>query len=368
MSWLRLLRSRRVGTATFFRLMAECGGDAEAALFRLPDVAARAGLSGYSPCPEGVAAAELAAGRRAGAEPLFIGDPRYPDALRQIADAPPMLWALGNPALASRPVIALVGARNASSLGHRAARLFAAGLGAAGFVIASGLARGIDAVAHEAALETGTIAVVAGGVDVIYPRENAALTERIARDGLILSEMPPGLRPLARHFPRRNRIVSGLATAVVVIEAAARSGSLITAREALDQGRDVLAVPGHPFDARAAGCNMLIRDGATLVRGLEDVLEAVGAPARSDDCPRPETAPRRAAQPAPHFPLPPSAPSGTGPIRDRIRALLGVTPTAEDQLLRDLGLTSQEIAGELLEMEMDGTIRRQPGGLLALTA
>ncbi|MFV0333985.1 MAG: DNA-processing protein DprA [Tropicimonas sp.] len=368
--WLRLLRSRRVGTATFYRLMAEHGGDAEAALDALPTVAAKAGLSGYAPCPEGVAAAELAAGRRAGAQPVFIGEPGYPDLLRQISDAPPMLWALGDPAIASRPAIALVGARNASSLGRRAARHLATGIGAAGYVIASGLARGIDAVAHETALATGTIAVVAGGVDVIYPRENAALTAQIAESGLILSEMPPGLRPLARHFPRRNRIVSGLSAAVVVVEAAARSGTLITAREALDQGREVLAVPGHPFDARAAGCNMLIRDGATLVRGPEDVLEALAAPGLFS-APRP-AAPRPPQQmpPAAITPRPatPPSPGDDAPIRVRILSLLGMAPLPEDQLLRDLDLNSQDIAGELLEMEMDGTIHRQPGGLLARSA
>jgi len=169
-----------------------------------------------------------------------------------------------------------VGARNASSLGLRMARRLAEGLGAAGQVVVSGLARGIDAAAHEAALATGTVAVMAGGVDVIYPEENADLAAQIAAKGCLVAEHPPGLQPQTRHFPLRNRIISGLSRAVVVVEAAARSGSLITARDAADQGREVLAVPGHPFDARAAGCNMLLRDGATLVRHVGDVTEALG--------------------------------------------------------------------------------------------
>ena len=274
-SWLRLLRSSRVGPATFFRLMAE-HGHAAAALDALPDVARAAGVDDYRACPAGVAQAELRAAQAIGARMICAGDPVYPPLLAQIPDAPPILWAMGDPAILSRPMLALVGARNASSLGTRMARNLARELAEAGFVIVSGLARGIDTAAHAATLGTGTLAVQAGGVDVLYPAENAALAHDIATTGLRLSEQPMGLVPQARHFPRRNRIISGLAQAVVVIEAAAKSGSLITARCALDQGREVMAVPGHPFDARSSGCNMLIRDGARLIRNAADVIEGLG--------------------------------------------------------------------------------------------
>ncbi|SFC38800.1 DNA-processing protein DprA [Tropicimonas isoalkanivorans] len=373
LTWLRLLRSHRVGPSTFYRLMAEHAGDADAALAALPQIAAAAGVARYAPCPIDVVERELAAGRRAGATPLFIGHPAYPPALSELPDAPPMLWARGEVALTSRATVALVGARNASSIGRRMARVLAAGLGEAGLVIASGLARGIDAEVHTAALPTGTVAVVAGGVDVIYPRENTDLTHQIAERGLILSEMPPGMRPQARHFPRRNRIISGISRAVVVVEAAAKSGSLITARDALDQGRDVLAVPGHPFDARASGCNLLIRDGAPLVRSAGDVLEALGTieqPRAATGGQTPARQIRRPSAPQPPLflsPPPAATPSKHGrteAVRARILSLLGPTPLAEDQLLRDLSLPGPAVAEHLLSLEMDGAVVRQPGGLL----
>lgn len=273
--WLRLIRSRRVGPTTFWRLLEEHGTVA-AALAALPEVARAAGVADYAPCPEGVARAELRAGHAAGARLVHAGMAAYPRALRDLADAPPVLWTLGDTGVLNQPMVALVGARNASSLGVRMARKLAAGLAGAGYVVVSGLARGIDAAGHEAALTAGvTVAVHAGGIDVIYPPGHGALASDIARSGVRLSETPPGEQPAARHFPMRNRLISGLSRAVVVVEAAARSGSLITARDALDQGREVLVVPGHPLDARAAGCNLLIREGATLVRGVEDVLEVL---------------------------------------------------------------------------------------------
>lgn len=298
--WLRLLRSRGVGARTFHRLVCE-HGSARAAVCALPELARAAGVRDYAPCSAAEAEAELERGRRAGARPVTFGSPAYPPLLALLPDAPPMFWALGEVTMAHRPTVAVVGARNASSLGLRMARRLAAGLGEAGHVVVSGLARGIDGAAHRAALPHGTIAVMPGGVDVPYPPENAALAREIAAQGLCLSECPPGARPLARHFPARNRIISGLARAVIVVEAAARSGSLLTARDALDQGREVLAVPGHPFDARAAGCNLLIRDGATLVRGPEDVIELLGRPASAGrtgaapQCPLPATATGTAA-------------------------------------------------------------------------
>ncbi len=275
MDRLRLIRSRRVGAVTFHRLLAE-HGSVRAALAALPEVARAAGVADYSPCPVEVARHEMAQARLAGARMIVPGGPGYPAGLEGMPDAPPVLWALGDIALLSRPSVAIVGARNASSLGVRMARRLSKALGEAGQVVVSGLARGIDTEAHLAALDTGTVAVMAGGVDVIYPEENAALASRIAQAGCLLSEQPMGMVPQARHFPLRNRIIAGLSRAVVVVEAAVRSGSLITARDALDLGREVLAVPGHPFDARAAGCNMLIRDGAVLVRSAEDVMEAIG--------------------------------------------------------------------------------------------
>jgi DNA processing protein len=296
-----------------------------------------------------------------------MGDALYPPLLAQTADAPPVLWALGDAALLLRPAIALVGARNASSLGTRMARALADGLGTAGQVVVSGLARGIDAAAHRAAMATGTIAVMAGGVDVIYPSENAALAADIAASGLRISEQPIGLDPQARHFPLRNRIISGLARAVVVVEAAPGSGSLITARAALEQGRDVFAVPGHPFDGRAGGCNALIRDGATLVRGAADVIAALCDPAQiAQDADQP---PAAAPSPVTSIPRPPApAPRSlaeTSALHSRILDRLGPSAVAEDQLIRDIGHPASVVAPALLTLELDGRIARQAGGLLA---
>jgi len=356
LDWLRLARSRRVGPATFVRLVRE-HGSAGAALAALPRIAAEAGVPGYAACSRAEAEAEWQAGEAAGARPLLLGAAGYPPLLATIADPPPLLWALGDPALAARPTIALVGARNASALGCRMASRLAADLGAAGFVVASGLARGIDAAAHRAALATGTIAAQAGGVDDVYPPENAALAAEIAASGLRLSEMPIGHAPRAQDFPRRNRIVSGLALGVVVIEGALRSGSLITARNALDQGREVMAVPGNPLDGRAGGCNALIRDGATLVRDAADVAEALAAVLA--DAPRPAPSPA------------PAAPRPTGPgdsLEDRLLHLLGPAPVAEDALTRALAQPASSIAAALVDLELSGRVLRHPGGLVSLSA
>jgi DNA processing protein len=341
LDWLRLIRSRRVGA--------------------LPGVAAAAGVRDYAVCPVEVVRAEMAEARLAGAVALFFADKQYPRALMDLPDAPPVLWAQGDVSLLQRPMVAVVGARNASSLGIRMARRLADGLGQGGQVVVSGLARGIDSEAHVAAMAHGTVAVQAGGVDVIYPEENAALAEEIRQKGCRVSEQPMGLTPLARHFPQRNRIVAGLSKAVVVVEAAARSGSLITARMALDQGRDVMAVPGHPFDARASGCNMLIRDGAVLVRGPSDVLEALGQPAGRQDADTGEI----------HLPEPPGPAAPQRPLQEaaelhsRILARLGPSPLAEDQLIRDLAMPPAALAPALLMLELEGQIQRQPGGLLS---
>ena len=366
---LRLIRSRKVGAVTWHRLVAD-HGSAAAALQALPDIARSAGVENYTPCPVEVVRHEMTQARLAGAQMLVWGGAGYPLPLLDLPDAPPILWVLGNPELLLRPMVALVGARNASSLGLRMARRLAEGVGQAGLVTVSGLARGIDAEVHLATLETGTIAVQAGGVDVIYPQENAQLAADIAAKGCRVSEQPMGMQPQARHFPMRNRIVSGLARAVVVVEAAARSGSLITAKTALDQGREVLAVPGHPFDARASGCNMLIRDGAQLVRGPQDVLESIGAqivdfPAAQN--PATESDPALDVMPEPlPGPVPPRrALSDIAQIHSLILARLGPSPLAEDQLIRDLALPPATVSVQLLTLELEGRVLRAPGGLLS---
>lgn len=352
---LRLLRSKRVGPATYRRMIRE-HGSAAAALDALPEVARAAGVSDYSICPEAVVIAELKAGRANNARLLLSGQPDFPADLDALKDAPAMLWAMGDLWLLNRPLVAMVGARNASSLGTRMAKSLAAELGEAGFVVVSGLARGVDTAAHLSALKTGTIAVQAGGVDTIYPLENKKLSEDIARQGLRLSEMGMGLQPQARHFPARNRIISGLSRAVVIVEAAAKSGSLITARTALDQSREVLAVPGHPFDARSYGCNMLLRDGATLVRNAADVIEAIGQ----------FTPPVVPDEPVIPAPKPKQDLRAVAQLHSQILDRLGPSPIAEDQLIRDLGIGPREAAPAIVSLELDGKISRQLGGLLAL--
>lgn len=353
LDWLQLIRSPRVGPVTFHKLMAQ-HGTARAALDALPEVGAEAGLKDLKPIARDRVEKEYKAGRKMGARLAALGGTLYSSRLAMIEDAPPLLWCLGDVDLLERSAIALVGARNASALGQRLARAFAKGLGAEDQVVVSGLARGIDAAAHDAACETGTIAVVAGGVDVIYPKENAALYKRIAQEGLIVSEQPIGTQPQARHFPRRNRLISGLSRAVVVVEAAVKSGSLLTARDAADQGREVMAAPGHPFDGRASGCNQLLRDGATLVRNAEDILLAL---APEDAGPAPEAMSAPTSGPA----LPPA-----DELRGRILAHLGAAPLPEDQVIRALGLPAAAINSALVELEMSGQITRAPGGFLSL--
>lgn len=366
--WLQLIRSHRIGPVTFHRVVAEQGG-VEAALKAMPEIARAAGVEGYEVCPIGVVRHEMAHGRAARARLLLHGGPGYPVALAEIPDAPPILWAQGDVSLLDRPMLALVGARNASSLGLRMARKLAEQLGAAGQVVVSGLARGVDAESHQAALATGTVAVQAGGVDVIYPGENADLAARILAQGCRISEQPMGMEPQTRHFPLRNRIISGLSRAVVVVEAAARSGSLITAETALEQGREVFAVPGHPFDARAEGCNRLIRDGAHLVRHAQDIFDVLNIekPARAakpvEAAPKPE--PVAAPAPIPG-PVPPRRPLvDIARIHSLILARLGPSPIAEDQLIRDLAMPPARLTPELLNLELEGKIERQSGGMIA---
>ena len=359
---LRLIRSRRVGPTTFHRLLQEYGS-AQQALDALPDIAHAAGVKNYTTCPTDVAEQELAMGQNIGARLICTGDADYPVALYDLPDAPPVLWMRGRADLLTRPMIALVGARNASSLGTRIARKLAGELGEAGFTVVSGLARGVDTAAHHAALPHGTCAVMAGGIDVVYPLENLTLADQIFAEGIVLSEQPVGMQPMARHFPMRNRIISGLSCAVVVVEATLKSGSLITARDALDQGREVLAVPGHPIDARASGCNALIRDGATLARDAGDILSVIGQPTAS-------VARDRTLPSATSINVPAPDPTGTGGHADlgrQILSLLGPTPIGMDQLIRDCATPARLVMPALTVLELEGKIEKRPGGLIVLT-
>ncbi|MGB0913718.1 MAG: DNA-processing protein DprA [Phaeobacter italicus] len=368
-SCLRLLRSRKVGAVTYHRLIAK-HGSVQNALSALPEMARAAGIQGYEICSADAAIAEIKAAEAANARLLCFHDADYPSLLKDLRDAPPLMWAVGDTSVLARPTIAIVGARNASSLGIRMARALARDLAEAGYTVISGLARGIDTAAHVASVGSGTCAVMAGGVDVIYPAENLQLARDIADQGLLLSEHPPGMSPQARHFPARNRIIAGAAQAVVVVEGAAKSGSLITARDALDLGREVLAVPGHPFDARAAGCNMLIRDGAQLVRSADDVIAALPP---MDHCPV-VTAPQPAPLPdvtntvaPPDLPPPPPEQRSlqeTAALHQEILDRLGPSPLTEDQLLRDLSLAAKDLSPVLTDLELSGDITRQPGGML----
>lgn len=344
LDWFRLLRSRRVGVTTFFRLLNE-HGTAAAALDALPKIAVDAGVANYTPASKKVAEDEWRAGQRARAVPVAFGSPNYPALLAEIADPPPFFWAIGDTAVLQRPMTALIGARNASSLGTRMAKRLAGELGEMGHVVVSGLARGVDTAAHLAALDTGTIAVMPGGVDVVYPHENAVLAQEIGEKGLLISERPMHAEVRPRHFVMRDRIISGLCRATVVVEAAAKSGTHTTARIALDQGREVLAVPGHPFDARSAGSNMLIRDGAVLLRHAGDLVEALG-PAGATV----QTASAQAPEPA----APPRTLRETATLHDEILARLQAAPEAQDDLIRALGGSADAIGAELVNLELDG--------------
>lgn len=369
--WLRLIRSENVGPVTFWHLLRHFGSAADA-LDALPELSRRGGRSKPVRIASLAAAeAEIAATRKAGARLLAAQEPDYPWRLATTEDAPPLISLAGAAALGNAPVVSIVGARNASSNGKRIARTIAQGLGEAGVAVASGLARGIDAAAHAGSLETGTIAVVAGGIDICYPPEHEELMQDIAGRGAILAEQPVGTKPQGRHFPRRNRIVSGIASGVLVVEAAARSGSLITARCAGEQGRDVFAVPGSPLDPRCAGANGLLRDGAILTESAADILQVLqpglreapgGAePAISPPDSPPDSPPESLAE-APRMATGAAVADASLSLADR----LSPAPTPVDDLVREFGDDSAAVAAALLELELAGRVERHPGNRVAL--
>jgi DNA processing protein len=360
LDWLRLIRTENIGPVTFYQLLTRFGS-AEAAVDALPELARRGGRNRPLRIPTRADALhEMASLDRAGARFVAWGEPNYPTALAAIEDAPPLLAARGRLELARRRALAIVGARNASANGRRFARDIAVQFGRHDLAIASGLARGIDAAAHSGALETGTIAVLATGIDKVYPEENRALHEAIAERGLLLAEQPVGTEPQGRHFPRRNRVISGISLGVLVVEAALKSGSLITARFALEQGREVFAVPGSPLDPRCRGTNDLIRRGAHLTESADDVMLELEPAGRVDA--------RGWATPAPPDPEPAIEFSNRDLERARSRLVeqLGPNPVPVDELVRLTGLPPAEVAAVLLELTLAGRVERQAGNQVAL--
>ena len=350
-AWLRLARTENVGPVTFRNLLARFGS-ASAALEELPRMASRGGNKAFVLPDEKDAARELEKLTSLGGRLLLSCEADYPRGLQALEAPPPVLSALGHPHLLKKEMIAIVGARNASALARKFADTLARELGFAGIVIASGLARGIDSAAHEAALAVGTVAVVAGGADIIYPPENDKLYAAIKNQGVILSEMRLSEAPQARHFPRRNRIISGLARGVVVVEAAEKSGSLITAQYALEQGREIFAVPGSPLDPRAKGANRLIKDGAILTESAEDILSVL-APMLGTGFEEPESF----AMPARIDALEAEADR----IRAKVEEALGPAPVEIDELIRQLGAPPAAVLTVILELELAGRCARHPG-------
>ena len=357
---LRLIRSDNVGPVTFRELINHYGGAVQA-LDALPELAKRGGRT-LRICPQDRAERELEAAERIGARIIFTIEPGYPALLAHVDAPPPAVYIKGDAGLLQRPAVAVVGSRQASAAGITLARRFGSDLGRRGLVIVSGLARGIDAAVHEASLSTGTIAVLAGGIDYIYPPENARLQAAIAETGCLVTEMPPGFEPRAKDFPRRNRLVSGMAHGVVVIEAARRSGTLSTARMAGEQGREVFAVPGHPLDPRAEGTNHLLKSGATLVTSADDVLEAL-APALAGSSLMME--PHAAFEDVPPAPLRPPPLIGTSD-RDRVVVAMGPQPIPIDDLARATDLGARELRVILMELDLAGRIERHGQGLVSL--
>jgi DNA processing protein len=349
---VRLIRSDSIGPITYRQLVARFGS-AQAALDAIPDLAARGGGRTPRIYAEHGARNEIAKVEALGARYLVLGQDLYPGLLAEMPDAPPLLIAKGKLALLERTAVAIVGARNASAAACRFARGLAHDLGAEGAVVVSGLARGIDSAAHQGSMESGTIGVIAGGLDIFYPPENKALQSEMGEEGLVLAEMPPGTEPRARHFPYRNRIIAGISVGTVVVEAAPRSGSLITARLAAEAGREVMAVPGSPLDPRAQGCNRLIRDGATLIQNAADVMEAVREPLHRVRSPK---LPFEAIEPA----------EEEHGLLQEIEQLLGPSPVPVDELIRLSGASSGAVQMVLLELDLAGRLDRHAGGKVSL--
>nr|WP_289852585.1 DNA-processing protein DprA [Mesorhizobium liriopis] len=364
---MRLIRTPRIGPVTFHELLARYG-TASQAIEALPDLAKQARNPLRIPSRND-AEREIATATKAGAQILTLRDPAYPAHLRQTDTPPPVLSVLGDTASPARPAVAIVGARNASAAGTRMARQLATELGRAGMVVVSGLARGIDAAAHQGALETGTVAVLAGGLDRPYPSENIPLMREIAaKGGAVISEMPWGWEPRAQDFPRRNRIVAGLSLGLLVVEAAMSSGSLISARLANELGRLVFAVPGSPLDPRAAGTNKLLKDGAVLVTEVADILDQLGTQitrAPIPTTPNSETAQRSFFTEA--ITLPPLAPED-GSVNLAVQSALSPVPTSIDELVAHTGLNAAQIRGALLELDLAGRLERHSNGGVSLVA
>ena len=396
LDWLQLIRSENVGPQTFRALVNRFGG-ASNALHALPDLSRQRGrvlqVAARDDCER-----ELSALHALGGRLLALGEAEYPAPLRAIQGAPPLIAVRGDVAVLQRPMVAIVGSRNASAAGLTFAERIARDLGSEGFVVVSGLARGIDARAHRASLQTGAVAALAGGLDVVYPPEHEPLAQEIAACGVLVSEMPLGWEPRGRDFPRRNRLVSGLSRGVLVVEAAKRSGSLITARFAVEQGREVFAVPGSPFDPRAEGTNSLIREGATLCTRSSDIVGVLrpilsrsfnDSHWREEDEVQPEAlwdewsfeesaAPQAAAVGIPREEQKSSTPrsrmqaDGSGPraqggTRETIENLLSASPIALDDLVRAAGVSVSEAQVALFELELERRILRHSGNLVSLT-
>lgn len=354
---IRLLRSPNVGPVSYRQLLGRFGTAADA-IEALPEIASRGGRP-YRACAAERVTAEIAAVRKAGARYLFHDSPEYPPLLAASEGAPPILTVRGDVSVALAPCVAVVGARNASAAATKLAREFALGLAEAGFTIVSGLARGVDGAAHTGALAAGggaTIGVIASGIDIAYPPEHADLQERIASQALLIAEQPPGTEPLARHFPSRNRIIAGLAAGTLVVEAAPKSGSLITARLAGEFGREVMAIPGSPLDSRAHGCNQLIRDGAVLVQSAADVVELLSS---FDGAARSVL-----REPAPVWEATGIADEPPAGIAD----MLTIAPVAVDELIRQSGASASAVQLALLELEIAGRLQRHAAGRVSLAA
>ncbi len=353
---LRLIRSPNIGPVTYRQLI-ERFGNASAVLKALPDLVIRGGGNKTLLADSRIVESEMKAVMATGARYIFLGDADYPELLSHLDNAPPAIMVRGDIGLFSRNPVAMVGARNASAGACRFARTLAYELGQGGFSVVSGLARGIDTAAHAGSIDCGTIAVIAGGIDIAYPPENRELQDAIAERGLLIAEMPPGTEPRARHFPYRNRIIAGLSLGTVVIEAAPKSGSLITARLAAEAGREVMAIPGSPLDPRSHGCNQLIREGATLVQNAAEIAELLRP---MDD--------RLVRGPAPKTQVQLMIDDSNDADRRAVTNLMGMTYVSVDELVRQSGVSQSVVQMVLLELELAGKLERGAGGKVRLSA